>query len=265
MFRGAPVGASATMAFEKGEGAILNLERRSSIYSYLPLEEQTLLREYMERNYMKWLKDRAFLKPHELILVTGTTMTHNWEAAAFKASSSSLQVKLSVEMPPTPEGGIKIMWSRRPEDRCGFESGHKHLQDIRDGQVSASPNNPFDTCCQRCSPPPLNQCIFLHGWRVIETRRLRKVFARVVPVMGKDTLMQRLKFEIKNLIVSHPSDSEIQVDSKDNTLNSGSESECNRGLIDFKDIGTASDEEEEDNPVSFHAIGLEFLYSLTPY
>ena len=111
--RGTPIGGggSVKMTLNRSEGAVLNVESKRAIYSYLPEFAKDQLGEYMKNNYESWMKEKRFrgLKSHDLILVTGTTMTANWEAATFRTSSTSVNVKLSVKVPAVTNDAFKIV------------------------------------------------------------------------------------------------------------------------------------------------------------
>lgn len=247
-----PVGGGGEVGttLKKGESAVLNVESGSALYSYYPKGARNLLGQYMKDNYKDWMKEKACtgLKSDELVLVTGTTMTKNWEAATFKTASSSVGVKLTVDIPGVSKGSAKINWRRRTHDLHGFQSGHNHIDDIGNGRASAPLDKSFDTCCH-CANSRANQCIFLHGWRVVEVQRLVKL-AYAMPVEAKDSVHWRTlaSDSLKKLFPSGSSGSGGQTDSKD-IPKSGPSSESDQLELELELSDIGSTPEEEDIPV----------------
>jgi hypothetical protein len=161
------------LKFKHGESALLNVELGHAIFRYYEKGARQRLRKYMLENYKLWLNEEDFrtLKPHELVLVTGTYMTMNWEAATFKANSPINSVNLPVTESLTNR--FVVNWRRWTNSNQGLSSGHSHLDRPQNSSLWES----FGNCCHACDTTPdnFNQCIFVHGWRIRERSRLELV------------------------------------------------------------------------------------------
>lgn len=146
---------------------MLNLQSGRAKHRYLDKPFRTLLGRHLENHYQTWLEETPGVHAGDLVLVTGTYMTQNWEAATYRKRSSSTSVDMSINAVCAIEGGVRLDWSTwTPGDR-GFKLGHIH------GETEINLPNPFETysfkaCCTTCQPPPENQCIFVWGWRIRE-------------------------------------------------------------------------------------------------
>jgi hypothetical protein len=164
------------------------VESGSAIFRYCEKITKQRLGDFMLKNYKEWMKDVSFfgLESHDLVLVTGTVMTMNWEAATFKASSTSVLPKLPVSLvssnPTSPKNSFSINWRRWTDNNQGFDSGHRHISTLLSWTQTTTVRRSFDNCCRDsgCSvisaPENFNQCIFLHGWRIREHSRLKLAY-----------------------------------------------------------------------------------------
>jgi hypothetical protein len=136
----------------------------------------------MLSHYKQWLNDfrgAQYLEAEQLFLVTGTYMTHNWEAATFQ-KDGNVSIGLDVKVDAVfLRGNMSIHWQTWRNGERGFRNGHKHT-----GRVYPNPNMvpSFVACCGTCPEPPENQCIFLRGWRVKEPHFVRSRLAHSASV-----------------------------------------------------------------------------------
>jgi hypothetical protein len=149
----------------KGEGAILNVQSGKATFTYCDKESKIKLGEHMLNNYKQWIDNANYLNPEELFLVTGTYMTHNWEASTFhKDDNTSLGFDVTVDA-VFLKGKMSIDWKTWRNGERGFRHGHTHIGQIYPHH-DVVPS--FGACCSTCLDPPENQCIFLRGWQVKE-------------------------------------------------------------------------------------------------
>jgi hypothetical protein len=177
----------------KGEGAILNVQSSKATYKYCDTTSKMLLGEHMLKNYKTWLtdlRDAWYLEPEQLFLVTGTYMTHNWEAATFhKDVHASVGFDVTVDA-VFFEGKMSIDWETWRNGERGFRHGHTHMGQVYPGHNTAPS---FAGCCSTCLEPPENQCIFLRGWRVKESDRVKSRLAYSAAVESTEKEELRIK------------------------------------------------------------------------
>jgi len=105
----------------------------------------------------------------DLILVSGCTLVTSWAAAAFVDPSMKADISLAVQ--PSNKDGARFTWS----NIHGIVANHNsHSGPVRCpgyGDSSCADISP-----QLQDPPPLNQCIFIRGFRA------KRVLFRVRPI-----------------------------------------------------------------------------------
>ncbi len=92
-------------------------------------------REILERNYTRLVEEHKLSSERQIILITGTFMTRNWEAHTVKLSASGLGVAGGMGILGLVGGrgqlSVENLYTRSP----GFSTGHQHPR----GQEDAPP------------------------------------------------------------------------------------------------------------------------------
>ena len=150
----------------RSTGALLSLEDDTALST--DLDNSSSLRQFQSharQNYDAILDDirRDFGESfplEELVFVTGTTTTGDWEASTISSHGSGGDIRLSAGDTAVAQltGGVWVAWSSQHQTRFK-SSGHHHVE---------------PTLQTPCCTPPKNQCIFIRKFRLKRRHKISK-------------------------------------------------------------------------------------------
>lgn len=172
------LGLSAGYAFacENTRGAILNCARPHATARDLDDNSCEILRQYMQTKYDQWRQENPGVPVEDIVLVTGTEMTRDWEAAVWSSRAREYGGDFGLSAGGILSGKASVSMSTTWRHGVEYSNGHNHP-----GVTSCStPNGP---CYADGGEPTENQCIFVRGcwYRTSKLRAPRAIKAAAEP------------------------------------------------------------------------------------
>ena len=139
------------------------------------IESKRHIVNYMRDNFEKWLEFANAshswgldLKEQDIIFVCGTTKTSRWAVASFQGPIyRKKEGYVSGEFGPFASAGISISISNQQLPAQHFRHGPLHDQ-LYSGSAPmiTHPDHPSMVHLPPTSPPPQDQCLFLHYYKM---------------------------------------------------------------------------------------------------
>jgi hypothetical protein len=121
------------------EGARLQLENQEIVFQSIRKIYLDRIGEFLIQNLRDLLDELKPVCTEELVLITGTGTTDNWEADAVAAVGSSISIGANADLSVFVGGSFQLDRSRGESTSPGFNTGHIHHDEEPDN------NRPHDS------------------------------------------------------------------------------------------------------------------------